>query len=61
MRLGGIMSYFRDWYKENDVEITWALIGALTAFGIADLEHGSYVWATIDFALAYVNYIFRKV
>jgi hypothetical protein len=55
------MSHFRDWYQENDVEITWALIGALVAFGIADLEHGNYGWAMINWAFAYINYIFRKI
>lgn len=54
------MSHFRDWYQENDVEITWALIGSLTAFGITELGQGDYLWATFDFAFACINFMFRK-
>lgn len=56
-----MLSKIRDWWIRNDVEITWAIIGSLTTFGICDLAQGFYVNAVISFLFAYLNYIFRAM
>ena len=54
------MNKFRKWYLTNSHEITWFLIGLLTATGIDSLARGDYINAGISFVLAYVNYYFNK-
>lgn len=54
------MNKFRKWYLTNSHEITWFLIGLLTAMGFESLSRGDYINAVIGFALAYVNYYFNK-
>jgi len=50
------MSQFRNWYVRNQDAITWFLIGWCTFAGLSDLIDGKYVWAVINFAIAYINY-----
>jgi len=50
------MDSFRQWYLNNQKEITWFLIGFLTLSGFQDLGQGNYVGAAISFGLAYINY-----
>jgi hypothetical protein len=54
------MSQFRNWYVRNQDAITWFLIGWCTFAGLADLIDGKFVWAALNFAIAYINYTFRK-
>lgn len=54
------MNKLRQWHNDHENEITWFLIGSFIAFGFNDFGKGDFLWATVDFALAYVNYIFRK-
>jgi hypothetical protein len=50
------MNKFRQWYLNNQQEITWFLIGFLVMAGLQDLRVGDYVGAVISFGLAYINY-----
>ena len=53
------MSGFRNWYVRNQDAITWFLIGWLTFAGLDNLLSGQYIWAAINFAIAYANYKIR--
>lgn len=55
------MNKFKTWYVDNQDAITWFLIGLLTSGGIDQLARGEYMWAGVNFALAYVNYALRRV
>lgn len=55
------MNKFKTWYVTHQDAITWFLIGLLTNAGIEDLARGDLVWAGISFAMAYINFAFRKV
>jgi len=52
---------FRNWYRANDIEITWFLIGFLTASGINSFGDQDYLNATFCFVVAFVNYKFRHI
>lgn len=54
------MNKFRQWYLKNSHEITWFLVGLLTATGLDSLARQDYWNAGLSFALAYVNYYFNK-
>jgi len=47
---------FRDWYINNQDEITWFIIGWVSMSCLDNLVRGSYGWAAIDAAIAYLNY-----
>ena len=47
---------FREWYVRNQDAITWFIIGWMCFAGLDNLVKGNYLWAGIDFALAYINY-----
>ena len=51
----------RTWMYKNSIQITWFLIGLFTAFGIDDLGTGNFIAAGINFGLAWINYILRKI
>ena len=48
------------WYEENNVEITWFLIGILSVGTLDQLAKGQYWSAAINFFLIVVNYLLRK-
>ncbi len=52
---------FRNWYIYNQDAITWFLIGWLSFAGLDNLARGNYIWAGVNFALAYFNYKMSKV
>jgi hypothetical protein len=54
------MNSFRQWYLRNYTEITWFVVGLLTAAGIDSLTDGRYISAVFYFALAYINYFFER-
>ena len=54
------MNSFRQWYLNNQKEITWFLIGFLTLSGLQDLGSGDYVGALVSFGLAWINYALNK-
>ena len=45
-----------DWIRDHHNEITWFVIGWLCYAGLDALARGDYVWALVDFGLAYGNY-----
>jgi len=51
----------RTWAYINSVQITWFLIGFVTAFGLDDLGTGNLIGAGINFGLAWINYLLRKI
>lgn len=51
----------RTWSYINKIEISWFLIGLFTAFGIDALEDGYLMAAIINFGLAWLNYMLRKI
>ncbi len=54
------MNKFRTWYVTHQDAITWFLIGVLITGGIDQMARGDYMWACVNFALAYVNYLLRR-
>ena len=51
----------RTWSYINRVEITWFLIGLFIAFGIRDVDIGNWIGAGLNFGLAWINYLLRKI
>lgn len=51
---------FIAWFRRNQYEIAWFLIGWLTLAGLHEIQRGDGVGALIDFALAYLNYRLMK-
>lgn len=54
------MNKFRQWYMNNDIQITWFIIGMLVTGGIDSLVRGNYGSAAISFAIAYLNYVVNR-
>ena len=54
------MSGIRNWYVNNQTEISWFLIGVLTLQGLTELSREDYTGAAVSFGLAIVNFAFRK-
>lgn len=52
---------FRNWYIYNQDAISWFIIGWLSFATLDNLARGNYIWAGVDFALAYFNYKMTKV
>lgn len=50
------MDSFRNWYIRNQTAISWFIIGWLCYSGLVNLVTGSYIWAAIQFGIAYLNY-----
>lgn len=55
------MNKFKTWYVDNQDAITWFLIGVLISGGIDQMARGDYMWAGVNFLLAYTNYALRKI
>ena len=55
-----IMGKLTQWYEENNVEITWFLIGMLSVGTLDQLAKGQYALAAINFLLIVANYLLRK-
>ena len=54
------MNKFRQWYLNNDIQITWFIIGICTLSGLDALARGNYSGAAINFGIAFVNYLLNK-
>lgn len=54
------MNKIIDWFRRNNFEICWFLIGFLVADGLNNLGRGNYLGALLAFALAFVNYFFNR-
>ena len=50
------MNSIRNWYLNNQTQITWFLIGALLAQGSYEIAEGKFFDASISFFLAALNY-----
>jgi hypothetical protein len=50
------MDRFTQWYRSHNLEITWFIIGWLVFAGIDALINKNYIFALVDFGLAYLNY-----
>lgn len=50
------MNKFKAWYLNNQVEITWFIIGVLTLQGLQEAAREEYVQAGISFAIVLLNY-----
>jgi len=51
---------FMQWYEENNVEITWCVIGILIMGTLDSLTKGHYWFAAWTFFLLIGNYLLRK-
>lgn len=54
------MNKFRQWYLNNDIQITWFIIGVCVTGGLDSLSRGNYASAALSFALAYLNYALNR-
>ena len=54
------MNRFRLWYLTNQKEITWFLIGVLTATGIERFGQGDFDAALVFWAIAFANYYLTR-
>jgi len=62
-RMEHVMTFlekFKQWYTENDVEITWYLLGLLTIGTLDSLAKRQYWSAGFQFFLIVTNYLLRK-
>ena len=50
------MSKFRAWYLQNQLQITWFLIGFLCFGGLVDFGQGNYAGALLSWGIALINY-----
>ena len=54
------MNKFRTWYLRNAKEITWFIIGMLTATGVERFGQGNYDAALVFWAIAFANYYLNR-
>jgi hypothetical protein len=54
------MNKFVFWFRDNQFEVTWFLIGFLCADGFASLARGDSLGALFDFGIAFLNYVLNK-
>ena len=54
------MNRFRQWYLKNQTEITWFIIGILTATGIERFGQGDFDAAVVFWAIAFANYYLNR-
>jgi hypothetical protein len=56
-----MLSKFKKWYTQNDVEITWFIMGTLVVFILNDFANGFYISGLITLLVAYINYTLRPI
>jgi hypothetical protein len=56
-----MLDKFKQWYNENDIQVTWFLIGVLVTAGLDSLATQSYGQALLFFMLAWINWKLRHV
>ena len=54
-----MLDKIRKWGHENDMQISWFIIGSFTAWFIVDLGNYNLVGAAVDAFVVAVNYAFR--
>ena len=50
------MEKFSQWYKRNETNIVWFIIGWLTLAGLQNIVNQSYGWGIFCLAIAFINY-----
>lgn len=54
------MDKFISWYRENQFQIGWFIVGWCCEAGVNSIQRGDGLSAVIDFGLAYLNYRLMK-
>lgn len=54
-----MLNKIRKWFRENELQITWFIIGNFVAWFMVDLANGNLTGAAIDAFVVAVNYAFR--
>jgi len=52
---------FTRWWIHNQDAITWFIIGWMSMAGVIEIGNENYLYAALDFAVAYINYALRNV
>ena len=55
-----MLNQFKNWYLQNQNEITWCLIGFLTASALSSFSRGNYGDMLFSLLLAFANYYLNK-
>jgi hypothetical protein len=48
-----------NWYNDNDMQITWFIIGSFLTWLIVDISFGNLLGALFDLIIVAVNYVYR--
>lgn len=48
-----------NWFKENEMQLTWFIIGVFTMCFVVDIGHQNYTGALVDAIIVTINYIYR--
>jgi hypothetical protein len=49
----------RNWFKDNEMQLTWFFIGVFGTYFVIDMSNQNYVGALLDAVIVAVNYITR--
>jgi hypothetical protein len=49
----------RNWFLDNEMQLTWFIIGNFVAWFVVDIEQHNYTGALIDAIIVAINYIYR--
>jgi hypothetical protein len=49
----------RNWFKDNEMQLTWFFIGVFGTYFVVDMGNQNYVGALLDAVIVVVNYITR--
>lgn len=58
--MNDFLNNFRNWYLNNNTEITWFIIGVCTLSGVEALAREQYTNSIVNFGLAYLNYALNR-
>jgi hypothetical protein len=54
------MNKLMKWFRENNTEITWFIIGMMLTNAIVHLSQGQFGLAVVDLVLAGINFQFWR-
>ena len=54
------LAKFSKWRQDNNLEVTWFLVGFLAAAGVGSFEKGKLIEAFVLWIIAFINYKLRK-
>lgn len=49
----------RQWFADNEMQLTWFFIGVFLSMFVADVEAGNYFGALLDAIIVAINYAYR--